>query len=280
MMILRYQQHQGDSGRTDVGGGYIASTADLMIGLLFVFIILVVVLTLEQQRQQQEIVAQQQKMEAQQQEQQRQQQIVDAQRAAVVGAGDPLIVVTSNIGHALQKALPTIRVEPKTGVISLPEGALFARGSATLNESGTEILQQAAQQLAAAMPCFVDNQRNRPGVDCSNNPYRHEIETVFIEGHTDNVPFAGGGRDNFDLSLARARAVDQVMVQNSSLASFRNKAGQPVFSYSAYADTRPLPDTAPDDGANRRVDLRIVLTYKPIEELIPAFKSLVTQESS
>jgi hypothetical protein len=58
------------------------------------------------------------------------------------------------------------------------------------------------------------------------------------------------------------------------LAEFRNKAGQPLFSFSAYADTRPLPNTDPTDGMNRRVDLRIVLSYKPIGELIPALQPL------
>jgi chemotaxis protein MotB len=220
--------------------------------LLFVFIILVVVLALEQRRQQ---------------------QAVDAQRAGVVGAGDPLIVVTGAIGAALRKVLPNVRVDPKTGVISLPEDVLFARGSAQLSDTGREILVRAADQLAEALPCFVDSQRGNRS--CPDNPYRHEIETVFIEGHTDSVPFAGRGRDNFDLSLARARAVEQAMVSNSPLSTFRNRAGQQVFSFSAYADKRPLPGTDPTDGVNRRVDLRIVLSYKPIEELIPALKAPV-----
>ncbi len=254
-MWVRRQPHQDTESAAGEGdGGYIASASDLMIGLLFVFIILVVVLALEQRQQQ---------------------QTVDAQRAGVVGAGDPLIVVTGAVGVALKKALPNVRVESKTGVISLPEDALFARGSSQLSESGRQVLSRAAEQLADAMPCFVDNQRVKRS--CPNNPYGHEIETVFIEGHTDSVPFAGGGRDNFDLSLARARAVEQVMVLTGPLVDFRNKAGQQVFSFSAYADKRPLPNTEPTDGVNRRVDLRIVLSYKPIEELIPALKSSAGQ---
>jgi chemotaxis protein MotB len=249
MWIRRQQSNEADDSSADVDGGYIASASDLMIGLLFVFIILVVVLALEQRRQQ---------------------QAFDDQVAGVVGAGDPLIVVTGAIGQALKKALPNVRVDPKTGVISLPEDALFARGSAQLSESGRQVLASAAEQLAEAMPCFVDNQRAKRS--CPGNPYGHEIETVFIEGHTDSVPFASGGRDNFDLSLARARAVEMAMVLNSPLVEFRNKAGQQVFSFSAYADKRPLPNTDPTDGVNRRVDLRIVLSYKPIEELIRSLK--------
>jgi flagellar motor protein MotB len=248
LLIHRHQAEAEQESRVGGDGGYLASASDLMIGLLFVFIILVVVLALEQRRQQ---------------------HAIDVQRQGLVGAGDPLIVVTGAVGAALAKVLPNVRVDPKTGVISLPEDVLFPRGSAQLSESGRRVLASAAEQLAIAMPCYVDNQR--AGRDCSANPYGHEIETLFIEGHTDSVPFAGGSnRDNFDLALARARAVEQVMVLNTPLSGFRNKADQPIFSFSAYADTRPLPGTDPTDGANRRVDLRIVLSYKPIEQLIPA----------
>lgn len=250
-MWLRTQQGQAaDDVASDSDGGYLASASDLMIGLLFVFIILVVVLALEQRRQQVNI---------------------EEQRARLIGSGDPLIVVTGAIGSALKKVLPNVEVDDKTGVISLPEDALFAIGSAQLNESGQLVLRQAADQLAIAMPCYVDNQR--AGRDCSSNPYKHEIETIFIEGHTDSVPFAAGLKDNFDLSLARARAVDKVLVLSTSLAGYRNKAQQPLFSFSAYADTRPRPGTKPTDAGNRRVDLRIVLSYQPIEKLIPSLVS-------
>jgi len=252
MWFRRQQHHDTDAVAADVDGGYIASASDLMIGLIFVFIILVVVLALEQRRQQEVLVG---------------------KIKGVVGAGDPMIIVTGAIGTALGNALPNVRVDPETGVISLPESALFARGSAQLSESGRQVLWRAADQLAGAMPCFVHNQRDKRS--CPNNPHRHEIDTVFIEGHTDSVPFPSGGRDNFDLSLARARAVEQVMVLSGPLADFRNKAGQQVFSFSAYADKRPLPNTDPTDGVNRRVDLRIVLGYKSIEDLIPGLSEIL-----
>lgn len=246
-MWMKNQNGQDlDDQTPDADGGYLASASDLMIGLLFVFIILVVVLALEQRRQQAEI---------------------DRQRAGLIGASDPLFVVTGTVGAALKKVLPNIKVDEKTGVISLPEDALFASGSSQLSVSGQQVLIQAAEQLTYAMPCYVDNQRERRA--CTTNPYNHEIETIFIEGHTDSIPFAVGNKDNFDLSLARARAVNKILVQSTPLSAYRNKAMQPLFSFSAYADTRPRLGTQPTDAENRRVDLRIVLSYQPIEKLIP-----------
>jgi flagellar motor protein MotB len=71
---------------------------------------------------------------------------------------------------------------------------------------------------------------------------------------------AGG---NIKLSLDRALSVNNALMQAGTLAGFRNKLDQPIISYSAYADSRPLIKEDPADGRNRRVDLRIVLSYKP-----------------
>lgn len=255
MLLINRRSSPAADGDSDSEGGYLASASDLMIGLLFIFVILVVMLALEQRKQQ---------------------AAIQEQRSKVVGAGDPLIMVTKTLGDALKQVLPKIKVNEKTGVISLPEDVLFPRGSSVLSPSGAEVLAQAAEELVKVMPCFANGDTVRHDDQCAKlNPYGHQVETVFIEGHTDSVPFALGGKDNFSLSLDRARAVDRALVSASGLARFRNKASQPLFSFSAYADTRPLPGTEPTDGVNRRVDLRIVLSYKPIGELIPALQGAV-----
>lgn len=242
------------------GGGYLASASDLMIGLLFIFIILVVVLAIQTQTQWREL---NERIEQQQAK-------IEVQRKQLVGSGDPLVFVTKRLGEGLQGVLPNIRVDQATGVLSLPEQVLFPRGSSDLSSAGARALAAAAEFLSSEMLCYVENRHH--GRDCSNNPLGHRIETIFIEGHTDSVPFAAGPRDNFDLSLARARAVERAMVSNSPLSEFRNRSGQPLFSFSAYADTRPIKGTDPADAQNRRVDLRIVLSYRPIEELMPGLR--------
>jgi len=256
------------------GGGYLASAADLVIGLLFIFIILVVVLAIRDQGQRQQIEEQGRRTLEQLQIKQAtitaQQRQIEAQRLELTGAGDPLVFVTRSLGDGLKSLLPNIRLDPTTGVISLPEQVLFPRGSADLNAAGVSALARASEFLANAMPCYVENQQ--AGRDCSQNTKAYRIETIFIEGHTDNVPFAAGPIDNFVLALARARAVERALVANTPLSGFRNRANQPLFSFSAYADMRPITGIDPSDAQNRRVDLRIVLSYRPIEELVPALR--------
>lgn len=242
-------------GRAGDGeGGYLASATDLMIGLLFVFIILVVVLALEQQRQA-GLLAEQQKI----------------QEAAINEAKDPRGEVTNAIGEGIRKALSEVRIDPENGVISLPEDVLFAIGSADLSTQGRAVLGNVAERLVEVLPCYVANQRDEKR--CQQNPRRYEVDTVFIEGHTDNRPMMSTGYDNTNLSLDRARAVNRAIVQSTPLLQYRNKAHQPLFSFSAYGDTRPLPDIDPSDARNRRVDLRIVLTYQPIREMIPELQT-------
>jgi chemotaxis protein MotB len=221
---------------------YLASASDLMIGLLFVFIILVVVLALEQRRQ--EAVFNQTK--------------------------DPRGAVVTELGGALAPALGgDIRIDPATGVISLPESLLFNIGKATLEPKGVEALRQAASALQAVLPCFVANQK-AGHAECSQNPAGHQIDTIFIEGHTDSRPMSTPGYTNTNLSLDRAQAVHKVLVTETPLSRYRNKQNQPMFSFSAYADSRPIAGTDPTDSRNRRVDLRIVMTYRPIGELMDA----------
>lgn len=244
-MILHSRSAQGPAQpAVQAEGSYLASASDLMIGLLFVFIILVVVLALEQRRQ-----------------------AIDH-----AGRQDPRGMVTNRIGDAMKIAMPNVRIDPASGVISLPEEVLFTIGRADLSDKGRQALRAAVEQLGKVLPCFVANWKATAG--CEGNAAGHEIDTIFIEGHTDSRPLQTPGYDNTNLSLDRARAVHAALVNGSALAGYRNRLAQPLFSFSAYADTRLLPDVAPTDAKNRRVDLRIVLTYRPTEEwagkLLPA----------
>ncbi|MDY0054978.1 MAG: hypothetical protein RBS46_01655 [Methyloversatilis sp.] len=222
--------------RSEPEHSYMASVADLMIGLLFVFIIMVAFLALQKKNE------------------------MAAAEALVQGARDPRGQVTEAIGEAIRATLPSVRVDPASGVISMPEDLLFDRGSSTLKEGAQAKLAEVAGVLSLVLRCYVASERGR--LACPDNEMGHEIETVFIEGHTDNLPMMRPG-GNAKLSLDRALSVSVAMIDSTVLADFRNDQQQPIFSHSAYADSRPLKGVDPSDGRNRRVDLRIILSYRP-----------------
>jgi chemotaxis protein MotB len=229
-------------------GSYLASASDLMIGLLFIFIILVVVLALEQKQQ-------------------------EAKTDQAKRAADPRASVTEVIGPAFKDAKVQVRVDPTSGVISLPSDTLFALGSAKLSPVATQAIVDARFRLAEVLPCYVSSELVKKKVaDCVQNRGRHEIDTIFLEGHTDSVPnVAPGG--NLGLSFDRARAIQQVLLGDESpLLPFRNSSSQPLFSYSAYGSDRLLPEIPGTDAKNRRVDMRIVLKYQSINETLENIK--------
>lgn len=244
-MLIFQKRPPQHSSKAEGEGGYLASASDLMIGLLFVFIILVVVLALEQQRQNGEI---------------------DEMR----GAADPRASVTAAIGRALIEAGIQVSVDKTSGVISLPSDALFDLGESSLSDSARNAIVTARERLAEVLSCYVYSARqSSAAAACPDNRGGHEIDTIFLEGHTDSRPLNRAGMDNVTLSFQRARAIHQVLLANGSpLLTYQNHAGQPVFSYSAYGETRLLAGIPGEDARNRRVDLRIVLKYQSINETL------------
>jgi flagellar motor protein MotB len=92
------------------------------------------------------------------------------------------------------------------------------------------------------------------------------IETIFIEGHTDSQPMTYAEMGNWGLSAYRAVAVWKFWTETpGNLKVFlrlRNRQGKPLFSVSGYADTRRLitPDIdAETRQQNRRIDLRFTM---------------------
>jgi len=237
-MMWRQSTSSAQTRTSEGEQSYMASAADLMIGLLFVFIIMVAFLALQKKFEQE----------------------------AREGDRDPRGSVTAAIGEQIRAELPNVRVDPASGVITLPEELLFDIGSSDLKATAVEKLEETSRKLEEVLRCFVANQKEK--LPCEINPYGHQIDTIFIEGHTDSRPMNRPG-GNIKLSLDRAISVNGALVEGSPLEDFKNQNGESIFSYSAYADTRLLNKDDPTDGRNRRVDLRIVLTYRPNEMNAP-----------
>lgn len=112
--------------------------------------------------------------------------------------------------------------------IAIRSDILFSSGAAQLAPEA----QPAIRLLGEALSTFPNNIR--------------------VEGHTDNVPLAGGVfASNWELSAARAATVVRMLVDNG--------VEPRRLSVVAYGEYRPvLPNTTPDGrNANRRVVLTI-----------------------
>lgn len=145
-----------------------------------------------------------------------------------------------------------VKVDKEQGVLRIPEGALFDQGRADIKADG----QQVIRNLGAALEGVL-----------MKAEYKNTIETIFIEGHTDNVPIENAEfHSNWELSTQRAINTWNLMRADfASLDGIRNGNGQPIFSCSGYAETRPITDDSYDENseegrqANRRIDLRFAM---------------------
>ena len=170
----------------------------------------------------------------------------------------------------IRQQLPGIRVqvEKDDGVIRFRGDDLFESGQWRIERGSTaeRMSRAVGDALADTLPCYTLGARSTFEVDC--NAAFALIETIQIEGHTDDVLLSAptqareNMKDNYDLSARRgAETLRAVSGFRPELNDFRNLHCQPVLSFSGYGDTRPIADnqTVQDRAANRRIDIRFIL---------------------
>lgn len=143
--------------------------------------------------------------------------------------------------ETLSKALNSfegkgLTVQQKNGkvYVSMENKLLFGSGSWAVGTEGRKAVVEVGKVLAA-------------------NP---DI-SVLIEGHTDNVEYAGSGpiADNWDLSTKRATAIVAILSENKGI----NPQNLTAAGRSEYA---PVASNASADGKSKNRRIEIILTPK------------------
>lgn len=172
-----------------------------------------------------------------------------AELEGVIAAKDAAM---TQLKDAISRALTDfegkgLTIEQRDGkvYVSMENKLLFESGSWAVGASG----RQAVKQLGTVL---------------ADNP---EI-AVLIEGHTDNVPYSGGGnlQGNWDLSAKRATAIVQLLMENPRIKPDNlTAAGRGEF----------LPiasnDSAEGKARNRRIE--VILTPK-LDEVSKILKEI------
>ncbi|MBB2922997.1 OmpA family protein [Cellulomonas cellasea] len=110
------------------------------------------------------------------------------------------------------------------------------------------------------------------------------LDTVFVEGHTDDVPLDGVFGGNWGLSTDRAIALWRLWEDRlpSRLGGLSGHTGERLFSVSGYGETRPVnavQDTDDARAANRRIDIRFT-EHRLSEEEITAIRAATAPSGS
>lgn len=160
--------------------------------------------------------------------------------------------ILQNVQTKMNEQGVKVTIDVKQGVLRIPESILFAQGDADVKIEGQQAVSVLSQVLYEVL---------------REEDYRNSVETIFIEGHTDNVPIENDRfQSNWELSTQRAINTWNLMrTDEPHLNTLINPNGDPLFSCSGYADTRPITDDAYDESseagrqANRRIDIRFAM---------------------
>ena len=218
---------------------YFISMADMMVGLLFVFIILLLYFALQFQQK----------------------------SKAISDAGQTRTEILKRVQRSLAEQGLRVAIDTRTGVLRLPAEILFAKGDFRLSPQGIAAVATVARSLAQVLPCY-SYAAGATVLGCPNQ--LHSVDAIFIEGHTDADALRGSGviADNMDLSALRAtntfRALAQAAPRLNTLHNLpaSDPASSPILSVSGYGPDRPIPGSGTDEAAkaaNRRIDLRFLM---------------------
>lgn len=213
---------------------YFVSMADMMVGLLFIFLILLLYFALQFRQT----------------------------TTTLTGAAEARTELLKTLKRDLKKRGLVVSIDTRTGVMRLPEEIRFESNQFELNAPGRRAASVIADELARVLPCYTVAVPG--GLRCPPGRKRsaQRIDSVFVEGHTDKNVLIGGGpvESNFDLSALRATRTFKALMEARSdlrgLVSLNDGARVPIFGVSGYGESRP---SSTDDNRNRRIDLRFLM---------------------
>lgn len=236
---------------------YWISFTDLMTALLMVFILAVVVLVLQLNTAEASLTEERERAEQQQAE-------FSEQIRTLSVAEDVRGEVVQEIARDLDAQGIPVSVTDNNSVLTIPTEVLGFEGASyeirpDFQPTALRIGSTIAQAIA------VDDRFTY-------------LDTVFVEGHTDNRAFDGlEGTGNWGLSAFRAISLWQLwesgLPPGEQLATLTGPDGSPLFSVSGYGQTRPATatqNTPEEQAANRRIEIRFTVAQPTSDDLTSA----------
>jgi len=203
-MVLEETAPHDDGDREN----YFVSMTDMMVGMLFIFIILLMSFALAF-RQQTDVQVdktreQSDKIKIAVDVGQKLDELENGIRARLEElrqANQLRLRLLMELSSQLGRDRLNVEISPSGDVLRLTEKAVrFAQGDATLVGQAKLNVDKLALVLARVLPSYASCSKTRARLDC-RAPTQASVETVFIEGHTDET---GTDDQNWNLSAQRA----------------------------------------------------------------------------
>lgn len=218
---------------------YWMSFSDIMSALLVIFILASVVLILQLMEIREQLKEQQEQF---------QQELVELKKAEEVRR----TILKEAVETLRARGIP-VEVSENQTVLSIPNELLGF-------DTGAYDIAPAFQARALEIGQVIHEVISRED--------RVEyLDTVFVEGHTDNRPYKNAQiKGNWGLSTFRAISLWQYWAASlpgdEQLNRLVNKEQKPLFSVSGYGETRPVvfdQVSEEDFKRNRRIDIRFTI---------------------
>ena len=201
-------------------------------------------------------------------------------------------ILLERLADQIRRQLPGIRVTvvAADGVIRFRGDDLFRSGQWRIRPGSTaeRVARAVGDALADTLPCYTAGAASAFDMAC--NGAFAAIETIQIEGHTDDVPLCAELRrrermqDNRDLSARRGAETLRAVTDRyrPELMAFLNLNGQSVLSFAGYGAMRPIDrgDSAEARAANRRIDIRFILQTPQNVREVEEIRARLTQNHS
>ena len=173
----------------------------------------------------------------------------DSLAAYLEDASEAREALLERLAEQIRQRLPGIQVTVDTtdGIIRFRADELFPPGTWRIPSGSLaeRVSYAVGDALAETLPCYTLSPSLDTEVTCEGAVAA--IETIQIEGHTDNVGLSVERqereqmRDNYDLSARRGAETLRVMTRyRPELHQFLNLRRQPVLSFAGYGETRPI----------------------------------------
>lgn len=214
---------------------FFTSFTDLLVGVIFLFMLLMMVFALNLQEAKNDKPA--------------------------ITTEEVRANILEEIARRMKAREVPVTLDLSNGVVRFPESLLFGSGQWELLPEGKQAVEALAEVMAEVLPCAAE-----ASVPCGWEMQPVKLDTVLIEGHTDNRPFnSPQGYTNWELSAFRSIAVYKAMVAAAPQLeqAIMNPKRQPLVGVSAYADRRPASLIALDP--NRRIDVRFTMRANDVE---------------
>ena len=183
----------------------------------------------------------------------------------ILSVNETKIEILKKIQERLMKLDFRVEIDEKTGVIRLPQKEMFATAEYELSSDGIENINKLSMVLGEILPCYskLNNQHKMEYLLKCDRLSKNKIDAVFIEGHADARPFYSPSiKNNQELSTKRALSAFNAITSNEKISRLKNSNNEFLLSVSGYGDKRPLPCFDAQEvcySKDRRIDLRFIM---------------------